>query len=83
MRDARAGRQAGTTFDTDAHTRGSTSPAGVVCARWPTALPPTTLDAYQRELPPRVAGLIGENHSPAPRPTMGEAMRTTLEATKG
>jgi hypothetical protein len=43
---------------------------------------PTTLDAY-RELPPRVASLIGENHSPAPRPTMGEAMRTTLEATQG
>jgi hypothetical protein len=41
-----------------------------------------TLDAYQG-ITTEVAGLIGENHSPAPRPTMGEAMHTTLEATKG
>jgi hypothetical protein len=39
MRDARAGRQVGTTFDTDAHTRGCTSPPNVVCALWSTALP--------------------------------------------
>jgi hypothetical protein len=36
-----------------------------------------------RECPPRVASLIGENHSPASRPTTGEAMHTTLEGTKG
>jgi hypothetical protein len=32
------GRQARTTFDTDARTRGCTSPPSVVCALWPTAL---------------------------------------------
>jgi hypothetical protein len=36
--DARAGRQVGTTFDSDVHTRVCTSPPNVVCALWPTAL---------------------------------------------
>ena len=32
------GRQARTTFDIDARTRGCTSPPSVVCALWPIAL---------------------------------------------
>ena len=36
-----------TTFDADAHTRGCTPPPSVVCALWPTACRPMTLDAYQ------------------------------------
>jgi hypothetical protein len=35
----RSGRPGGrSTFDTDAHTRGCTSPPNVVCALWPTVL---------------------------------------------